>query len=252
MLGMIKSSSSWIWAACGKHPAARDFFRVGQEFPLLKIFSGWVDDGYNMLTQKNNNPLLISWRFWAKGAVRESLICGVVKDSSDGVGRNYPLLIIGTGHLPGWEEQWDLMPLAFEKIWREIEYITTQNFNDLKKLETEVKNIRQPQPGWQELKSKKDSFHDDAGVFPNIPDFPPEKKEHFIPLDQSPHYDQNLLISHWHSFFRKNVNIIPNAVFMGGGFGRSFVGFYKRPLTPMDFFQLWTAGSDIENSKISL
>ena len=47
-----------MWAACGKHPAARDFFRVGQDFPLLKIFSGWVDDGYNMLAQKNNNSML--------------------------------------------------------------------------------------------------------------------------------------------------------------------------------------------------
>lgn len=238
-----------MWAACGKHPAARDFFRVGQDFPLLKIFSGWVDDGYNMLAQKHNNSMLNSWRFWAKGAARESLICGLVKDSSDGIGRNYPLLIIGTGLLRGWEEQWDLIPLACEKIWSGIEYIATQNFNDLKKLETEVNNIRQPQPGWQELKSKKDSFQSDVSAFQNVPDLPPEKKENFIPLDQGSHYDQNLLISHWHSHFRISAETIPNTVFMGGSFGRSFVGFYKRPLTPVDFIQLWTAGSDIENSK---
>jgi type VI secretion system protein VasJ len=240
-----------MWAACGKHPVARDFFRVGQDFPLLKIFSGWVDDGYNMLAQRNNNSILNSWRFWAKGAVRESLICGLVKDSSDGIGRNYPLLIIGTGHLPGWEEQWDLLPLACEKIWSEIEYITTQNFNDLKKLETEVKNIRQPQPQWQELKSKKDSFHNAVSAFQNIPDLPPEKKENFIPLDQGSYHDQNLLISHWHSLFRNSVGIIPNAVFMGASFGRSFARFYKRPLMPVDFIQLWTAGSDIGNGKIN-
>ena len=238
-----------MWAACGKHPVARDFFRIGQDFPLLKIFSGWVDVGYTILAQKNNNSMLNSWRFWAKGAVRESLICGLVKDSSDGIGRNYPLLIIGIGFLRRWEEQWDLMPLACEKIWSEIEYITTQNFNDLKKLETEVINIRQPQPEWQELKSKKDSFHDDVSAFQNIPCLPPEKKENLILLDQSSYCDQNLLISHWHSLFRNSVEIIPNAVFMGGSLGRSFVGFYKRPLTPVDFIQLWTAGSDIENGK---
>jgi len=238
-----------MWAACGKHPAARDFFRVGQEFPLLKIFSSWVDKGYTMLTQKNNNSMLNSWRFWARGAERESLICGLVKDSSDGIGRNYPLLIIGTGYLSGWEDQWDLMPLACEKIWSNIEYIATKNYFDFKKLETEVINIRQPQPRWQELKSKKDSFHDDAGVCQNIPDLPPEKKEHFIPLDQGSHHDQNLLISHWHSLFRKNVNIIPNAVFMGGSIGRSFIGFYKRPLMPVDFVNLWNVNLDTENCK---
>jgi type VI secretion system protein VasJ len=235
-----------MWAACGKHPAARDFFRVGQDFPLLKIFSSWVDSGYNMLAQKNNNTMLNSWRFWARGAARESLICGLVKDSSDGIGRSYPFLIIGTGHLTGWEEQWDLMPLACEKIWSEMEYITTQNFNDLKKLETEVKNIRQPQPGWRELKAKKDSFHDDGSAFQNIPHLLPEHKENLIPLDQGAHHDQNLLISHWHFLFRKSAEIIPSAVFMGGSFGRSFVGFYERPLTPGDFIQLWTAGSGIE------
>ena len=98
------------------------------------------------------------------------------EDSSDGIGRNYPLLIIGTGLLRGWEEQWDLMPLACEKIWSGIEYIATQNFNDLKKLETEVTNIRQPQPEWQDLKSKKDSFHGDVSAFENIPDLPPENE----------------------------------------------------------------------------
>ena len=251
MLGLTKLSPSWMWADCGNHPAARDFFRVGQNFPLLRIFSGWVDDGYNMLAQKNNNSMLNSWRFWAKGAVPESLICGLVKDSSDSIGRNYPFLIIGTGFLRGWEEQWDLMPLACENIWSEIEYITTQKFNDLKKLETEVKNIRQPQPEWQELRSKKDSFHDDVSTFQEISGLSQEKKEILIPLDQDSHHDQNLLISHWHSLFRNSVKMIPNTVFMGESFGRSFVGFYKRPLTPFDFIQLWMAGLNIENGRIT-
>ena len=238
-----------MWAACGKHPAARDFFRVGQDFPVLKIFSGWVDDGYNLVAQKNNNPMINSWRFWAKGAAKESIICGLVKDSSDGIGRNYPLLIIGTGLLQGWEEQWDLMPLACEKIWSGIEYIATQNFNELKKLEKEVNSIRQPQLEWPDLKSKKDLFRGDMSAFQNIPDLPQEKKEIFIPLEQGSHHDQNLLISHWHSLFRISAETIPNAVFMGGSIGRSFVGFYKRPLTAVDFLQLWTAGSDIEIDK---
>ena len=249
MLGLIQSKRSWMWAACGKHPAARDFFRVGQDFPLLKIFSGWVNDGYNMLAQKNNNSKINSWRFWAKGAARESLICGLVKDSSDGIGRKYPLLIIGTGLLQEWEEQWDLMPLACEKSWSGIEYIATQNFNDLKKLEAEINNIRQPQPEWQELKAKKDSFQSDVSTVQNIPDLPTEKKEKFIPLDQGLHHDQNLLISHWHSLFRISAETIPNAVFMGGSFGRSFIGFYRKPLTPLDFIRLWTVDSDIENGK---
>lgn len=248
----MKSGRLWMWAAYGKHPAARDFFRVGHEFPLLKIFSGWVDNGFTMLAKKNCNAMLNSWRFWARGTEREALICGLIKDSSDSIGRNYPLLIIGTGFLQGWEEQWDLMPLACEKIWSEIEYISTQNFNDVKNMETEVKNIRQPQPVWQELKSKKDSFHaGNESALQNMPHMPPEKNENLIPLDQDLYNDQILLLSHWHSLIRKSDEKIPNAVFMGGSIGRSFIGFYKRPLTPMDFIQLWTAGSNIEHIQLN-
>jgi type VI secretion system protein VasJ len=249
MLGLMKSSRAWMWAACGKHPAARDFFRIGQEFPLLKIFSGWVEDGYGKLAQKNGPSTMNSWRFWARGAVKESLICGLVRDSSDGIGRNYPLLIMGTGQLAGWEDKWDLVPLAFEKIWSEMEYMTTQNFNDLKKLETDVKNIPEPQPEWRAYQSRQDAFCGDANAFPTVSDFAPEKKENFVSLDQGLHHDQNLLISRWHSLFRNRVAVIPNAVFMGGSFGKSFIGFYQRPLASADFIQLWTADAHVENGR---
>lgn len=136
------------------------------------------------------------------------------------------------------------MPLACEKVWSELEYISTQNFHDVKKLETEVLNIRQLQPGWQELRSRKDSFPSDASAFHTFADLLLEKKENFISLNQGSHHDQNVLISHWHSLFRNSSGTIPHTVFMGGTFGRSFVGFYRRPVTPMDFIQLWTAGSD--------
>src|SRR5512145_774650 len=116
MLGWIKSnqSQSWMWAAYGKHPAIKDYFRVGQDFPLLRVFVSWVENGYKQFTPERDTAMQNSWHFWARGAASDSIVCGLVKDSSDGIGRNYPLLIIGTGPLREWAENWDLLPLACE------------------------------------------------------------------------------------------------------------------------------------------
>ena len=46
MLEGLRSERRWQWAAYGKHPAARDYFKVGQGFPLVDSFSGWVENGY--------------------------------------------------------------------------------------------------------------------------------------------------------------------------------------------------------------
>lgn len=244
MLGPIKTAPSWSWGAYGKHPIARDFFRVGEDFPLIRSFSGWVEDGYNKLTPRGKNDLSHnSWRFWAKGQAKDTLVCGLIRDSGDSVGRHYPLLIMGTGSLKGWEEQWDLIPFACEKTWGQIEYISAQSFNDLKKLETEIQNIRPPFSEWQELRSKREQ-----GPFPGNPGelkitemLKQGNAESFVPLDQNAHHDHNALISYCHFFIKSSAKAAPNAVFMGGTFGRAFLVFYKRPLMPADFEKLWTA-----------
>ena len=58
MLGIGESDQNWRWAAFGKHPVARDFFRVGPDFPLIKGFSDWVENGYQILTSKKKD---FSW-----------------------------------------------------------------------------------------------------------------------------------------------------------------------------------------------
>ncbi len=56
MLGsIIFKKKSWSWIAHGKHPAAKDYFRVGEDLPIFRAFSDWVDKGNFML---NSAPRL--------------------------------------------------------------------------------------------------------------------------------------------------------------------------------------------------
>ena len=45
---------SWQWGAYGKHPVAKDYFKLGKEFPLGKGFSDWVEKGYQIITSRKD------------------------------------------------------------------------------------------------------------------------------------------------------------------------------------------------------
>jgi type VI secretion system protein VasJ len=245
---------SWHWAAYGKHPVAKDFFKVGKDFSLGKGFSDWIEKGYQILmTKKTARPGLCSWRFWARGVGKDGLACGLVRDSSDRVGRPYPLLFMGMGPLKGWEDQWDLLPFACEKTWDQIEYLASLVVTDFKKLEMEVQNIRPPSPEWSEFYSHRENFRDELASTSNESccdsqdldqeSKPMEKTEFYISLDEGPFKDQFTRIGFWHSLFRTHLKAVPNAVFMGGTFEKAYLALFRRPLVPSDFMELWSISS---------
>lgn len=233
----MKTNSSWQWSAFGKHPVAKDFFRLGQDNPLLKGFSDWVEKGYQVFISKNPTPQnLHAWRFWARGTQKENVACGVVRDSSDQVGRPYPLLIIGTGMLQGWEEHWHLMPFACERTWDQIEYLSAFMANDLKKMEQEVQHIRPPLPGWSDFEiTGKDLKEWDEQVSFSLGD-----GEVLLDLKTTPNYDPLIQATYYLSLIRNRVKTAPNVVFMGGTLNRTCLTFFRRPLQTSDFVQLWS------------
>lgn len=257
MLGSIESDRNWLWAAYGKHPVVKDFFRVGGSFPLAKGFSDWVENGHRILSsKKHGSPDLCSWRFWAKGAGKETLVCGLVRDSSDSVGRLYPLLVVGTGPLEGWEGNWDLLPLACERTWDQIEYLSTLVVNDYRKLEVEIQNIRPPYPEWSEFSIKRgtlresiSSFHTDS-LSSELEALEREvssisgKTEIFLSLTHRSFRDQLKLINLCHFLLKGYTKTVPNTIFMGGPLEKVYLAVFKRPLIPSDFVQLWCVSSD--------
>jgi type VI secretion system protein VasJ len=253
VLGHIKSIQAWSWSAYGKHPAAKDYFSIGQESPIGKSFANWVDSGYRKLDAKKTPAHdQVAWRFWAKGAGKENMVCGLVRDSSDSVGRHYPLLVIGTGSIRDWEDRWDLLPLACDKPWGQIEYASARMVDDIQALGGEIRNVRQPQPEWTEYESvregllaspalsgKEHALYDLDSLKKRAPGLS-GKQEGFISLDHKSYEDQLALISCWHMLLKTNSKSAPNAVFIGGTFGQSFMAFFNRSLQTTDFVHLWS------------
>lgn len=250
MLGPLKPKHTWNWTASGKHPVARDYFRIGPNPPLLKAFSDWVKNGFQILDSKQDHtPQFYFWRFWARGPTKGNLVCGVGRDSSDSLGRPYPLLIMGAGLLEGWEDHWDLLPFAFEKTWRQMEYMATRRFTDFKQVEDEVCSIKPPEPNWLEFADQRESQKESEPSYSNSElsrDMENkasglrERTEFFIPLDSGPPNDPFTLASPWHFFLKIHIGEVPNAVFMGGVPEEACLAVFKRPLVPRDFVRLWT------------
>ncbi len=233
----MRTISLWQWSAFGKHPVASDYFRLGHDAPLLKGFMDWVEKGYQALTaSKGVLQNLHSWRFWARGSQKESVVCGVVRDSSDRVGRPYPLLVIGTGMLPDWEEHWHLMPFACEKTWDQIEYLSAFMINDLKKLDQEVHRIRPPQPEWQDFEKNRKEFEGGEDRISWEEDQP----HLLIEIQMNTNHDSLALVGHYHRLIQSRMKGAPNSIFIGGTLDRTCLALFRRPLQITDFINLWS------------
>ncbi len=270
MLGTIENAQNWRWAAFGKHPAAGDYFRLGDDAPFFDGLFSWVEDGYqHLVSRENRDPDFCSWRFWARDSGRESLVFGVVRVSSDSFGRPYPLVITGLGPLDAWQSNWDLLPFSCEKTWLQIEFLSSNLFPDLKKLEEEIRTIRPPVADWNELAAKRKALNEcgsPTDPYSSFLDFRELKKlaacntdrgEVFVSLDRGPCNDKIMGVSLWHFLFRESASAVPNAVFMGGTLEQAYMAFFRRPLKSLDFMQLWMisaigAGKNIIGTEYSM
>ena len=247
MLARLKSTEEWSWAACGKHPAAKDFFSIGQVQPLVKALSEWVEKGYDILSSKND-PLTTScaWRFWAKGPKRHALVCGIVKDSCDLIGRSYPLLIMGEGLLEDWEDHWELLALACERAWTQMEYITAKRQKSFENFKNDLRLCKAPESQWAELGKLGDTPGESDPNHPRIEtgiSRLSKENEIFIRLESKTAEGQMSLINLWHARLKSDLGTIPNSVFMGGNLGHNCLALFKRALGSNDFVRLWSVCS---------
>ena len=216
---------SWKWGAYGKHPVVKDYIRVGEESPLLNIFSRWIEAGYAAVSQTGTSH---SWRFFAKGLQGSEVVCGLVRDSRDGVGRAFPLLILGSGALEIWEARWPGIPDACEACWQRMEYLSTQRMYDLAELKGAL--ARLPSPVWSEHESPVEPAHD-------LP--PMEGGAVFLPLPETG--DQRARIVQLLAGF-KAMGANPEAVFIGGRMEKPVIAIFTRGLFAEDFGRLWRDG----------
>lgn len=230
-----------------------DYFQLGSSAPLVNAFAAWVENGYQKLVSKNRKrPAFCSWRFWAKGMQKGYIACGVGRDSSDCAGRPYPLMIMGTGTLAGWEENWDLLPLVFAETWRQIEYITSRHFSDLTQLETDIGRVKLPSREWSAFAERrlKDGKHDNSAEENMMSQRRREiekdagallaTKELIVSIDADQGCDSLTMAWFWLCLLKSRIDIVPNAVFLGGIPEKAYLAIYNRSLNSGDFVRLWS------------
>ncbi len=243
----MKTASQWLWTAFGKHPSSADFFSVGSSFPLALDFSGWVKAGYTPLVARVKRTAgSCSWRFWARGRSRGEIACGLLRDSHDCFGRPFPLLIIGSGPLPAWEEHWEMLPAVLERVWRRIELNSARVFGSLAAFEEEIGKTRPPDPEWPASTPYDAGETEDAeALAPDLVRLGEEAgkvsagETGSIRLGGDGSADGHVFIMHASCALKEGLDAMPNTVFIGGTNNESFLVFFRRPMRPPDFAALW-------------
>ena len=260
MLGSVKHKAGWIWYASGKHPAAKDFLKIGPRDPLLQALADWVAGGFRQWsTQNNPKTAQNSWRFWTKAARKQHLICGVSRDSCDSFGRSFPLVIVGSGHLKNWEAHWELLPLVLDKTWLQMEYLATKRLLDFNHLEDEIRRLPFPTDNWSGLNlagrqttehnAGSDNSATEETQLQNMISGRPDPLVGIMPLINVSQNDQPRQLSLLHAALKKHSKQPPNAVFMGGIPEKSCLVLFNRPLRPEDFNTLWSSCPEVSPSQ---
>jgi type VI secretion system ImpM family protein len=242
MLGSVSKGSSWCWAAVGKHPAATDYIRLGDPSALLDALADWAAKGYDDLLCTNGSPQgIYSWRFWLRGVKKGSLICGLGRDSSDRIGRPFPLLIMGEGFVKGWEKQWVILPERLNRIWKQLEYIASHRFDDARTMEEEIHSLQQP----AELVM---DHVGDGGEGDNLFGTQTEVCRQqlltggfgMISLSNASGMDSDKLVRQAHATLAACCKEIPRGVFIGGTPQHTCIAVVGHPLATADFVRLWS------------
>jgi type VI secretion system protein VasJ len=238
MLGSVKHKTGWIWYASGKHPAAKDFLEIGTRDPLLQAFANWVAGGFRQWVNHNDcKNAHNSWRFWTRSGHKQQLLCGISRDSCDSFGRAFPLVVVGCGHLRKWQAHWEMLPLALDKTWQQMEYLATKRQSDFSHLEEEVRLLPYPTENWADLGGS--ATETLAPLQPRI-----DQSDPLVGMMPLVNVAQNELPGHlcmMHAALKKRSKQPPNAIFMGGIPEKSCLVTFNRPLRSEDFSTLWSS-----------
>lgn len=243
MLGLGRRDNIWRWKAIGKHPAAADYINVNSGTPLMDAIAEWMTKGYTGLPAERpatSGPY--SWRFWFRGTKKGTLVCGVGRDSSDRIGRPYPLLIVGEGPLKGWEKQWMQLPLMLARTWGHIEKAASQRYSDLQELGSSLQQLVPPQieSGQSDLSGKKMSDAVDKTVVDQHLRTLKQDGRVLVPLSDRDAAAPEMAAVHWQGDLGACCPEVPRAMFLGGNPQRSFLALIQQPLATADFVKLWS------------
>jgi len=221
----VNAASSWVWGASGKHPVVKDYITIGGT-PIMSGLSRWMEEGYRRVGRKTTS---CSWRFFGRGPRMGDVACGLIRDSSDGAGRPFPLLIMGQGRLDGWEKVWEQLPRVLDDLWMRMEFLCSRRVFDLEELKRDIRSFPVPVLPGEHGRA--------AGTGVEFP--VPSGKEGFFSfaLTGADLQDEAVRLL---TALKDHVQPVPEAVFAGGSLDESFLVAFARPLVVRDFETLWT------------
>jgi type VI secretion system ImpM family protein len=236
-------------AACGKHPAFSDYIQVNTNLPLVNALASWVDAGMRsggMESKKNRG--IHSFRFWTMGVHKQSLIVGIIKDSSDSLGRIYPLLIMGQAYIKDKNCSWHSVFDRFGQVFRDFEEMSAaryDRFNEFKKALSDVRF-----PGADES-----SAYETSNFSTSLANWAQTS-----PLDEDLIVPMSVFLENYESLTGNNSdykigsagNEPPKAVFIGGLPQKPIIAIYQRPLRTDDFCSLFDLRHDSSDNRASL
>ncbi len=119
--------SAYLW---GKHPSFRDFVEAGSPALISKAMRQWLDTNFSRQAGriKERGFSGISWRFFIRGLERGQAAAGILMESSDSIGRAYPLLLIMEGQLAEGDSQVTGCIAALEPMWQAMEQMAAASY----------------------------------------------------------------------------------------------------------------------------
>ncbi len=234
MLGIGKEKSVPQISAYGKHPAFDDYFSMNIDSPLAKALSSWVERGAEQGKDRTENKKPRSFRFWIRGIKKEDLVLGIVRDSSDSLGRYYPLLILALAQMKNRDRLWHRIFSDFSFVFREFENKIAARYDTFKDFEMTLSQ----QIFLQADLKKRES----TGLSTRIRTwFDKEKYRESMVLPiatLTKAYAGQASGGGKPGFFKRKTEL-PSAVFIGGLTDNPCVAFFNRPLQAQDFFHLF-------------
>jgi len=244
MLGIGKPKISFDVSAYGKHPAFNDYVSVNIDPPLANALSSWVETGAKLRGNTHESSLIRSFRFWVNGIKKSQVVLGIVKDSSDRLGRTYPLLIMGNAHMKNRNRQWHRIFTRFDPDFRAFEAATAARYEAFNDFETHLLTIRLA-PSDSEAKNISTGFSNGMKVWLKKNR---EKEALSLPvtvlLDR---FGSHPVEPTDRGMFKRSIDP-PGAVFLGGLPENPMVTLYNRPLKARDFLDLFNGATGNQNN----
>lgn len=235
----------WQWFGWGKHPGVSDFISTGEQTPLFKRFTQWVENGFYQIMKEPELKLRsrhCSWRFWTHGT-GEDIVCGLVRNSCDSYGRSFPLLYLGRGELSDWQQHSFLLPFAFEPVWKNFEYIGSARYRSLEQLNEALYLTRTPNPYWEQYTERMKKWElKPSGIEFNEKD---SEKARFIRYKCRFPEELPFEPIFCHQVTPAENKQTSKAVFIGEVRGEIATAVVENTLTPSDFKWLWSLSEKI-------